>query len=490
MCFEDDAVSLSSEISDPQLEVPAAGVDDLPASPPASEPADAGDDEGEAPIVKRRRLEPAVRSNAVLIRVAAARRCAAQMQQAVRNRTLRARRARPVVPTHPPRVINPRAQFNAAFFHSLRHSEWFIPCDQAFYGRNNCNVIWLFFCSICGAHAFHPPAPKLQKECEGPTKGTNGRRVLAALRSGKHPDSRPPYQIGTPGPLCARSRIFVDPFPMLPKSGGSGRRGVDFSQLGVPSSGSGPSSSQPNVLGRGKRDLTPVPQPIDFLSAYGKPKAPRIRSLSPNPYDHPPPLDACQPPPPQTASENSEGRVCGAVEVVAIDLCEVSPSLEGPASTELAQVIDASGESCFRSPSRSPLLPPSAPVFSAQDQQPSPLHDAPPSGVSSAMGIPVGGSPEQVDTTDVGVASLNSNMNSVTPVGASGFLICIGCSTSFVPIQGEECYGKCQECLSSFFEYFCAYKLPLVFFFSFARFASAWSVQCYGGPLGGIPRAS
>ena len=98
---DDDAVSLDSEFSDPQLEVPAAGVDDLPASPPASEPADAGDDEGDAPIVKRRRLEPAVRNNAVLFRLAAARRCAAQMQQAIRNRTLRVRRARPVVPTHP-----------------------------------------------------------------------------------------------------------------------------------------------------------------------------------------------------------------------------------------------------------------------------------------------------------------------------------------------------------------------------------------------------
>ena len=311
--------------------------------------------------------------------------------------------------------------------------------------------------------------------------------MLAALRSGKHPDSRPPYQIGTPGPLFAHTRIFVDPFPMLPKSGGSGRRGVDLTQPEVPSSGSGPSLSQPNVLGRGKRDLTPVPQPIDFLSAYGKPKAPRIRSHSPNPYDHPPPLDACQPPPPQTASENSEGRVCGAVEVVAIDLCEVSPSLEGPASTELAQVIDASGESWFRSPSPSPLLPPSAPVFSAQDQQPSPLHDALPSGVSSAMGIPLGGPPEQVDTTDVGVASLNSNMNSVTPVGASGFLKCIGCSTSFVPIQGEECYGKCQECLSSFLNIFARMNCPQLFSSPLHDSSPPGVSDATGVPLGGSP---
>ena len=271
----------------------------------------------------------------------------------------------------PPRAINPRAQFNAAFFHSLRHSVWFIPCDQAFLGRNNFHVIGLFFCSICGAHAFHPPAPKLQKECEGPTKGTNGRRVLAALRSGKHPDSRPPYQIGTPGPLFAHSRIFVDPFPMLPKSGGSGRRGVSFSQPGVSTSGAGPSSSQPCVnptLVRGKRDLTPVPQQIDLLSAYGKPKAPRLRSLSPNPYDHsPPPVDACPRPLPQTGPENSAGQVCGAVEVVPSNSCDLSPSLEGPASTELAQVIDATGESWFRSPSPSPLLPPSAPVFASQN---------------------------------------------------------------------------------------------------------------------------
>ena len=26
----------------------------------------------------------------------------------------------------------PRAEFNAWFFHGLRHSVWFVPCDQAF----------------------------------------------------------------------------------------------------------------------------------------------------------------------------------------------------------------------------------------------------------------------------------------------------------------------------------------------------------------------
>ena len=114
------------------------------------------------------------------------------------------------------------------------------------------------------------------KECEGPSKD---RRVLAALRSGKHPDSRPPYEIGIPRPLFAHVRAVVDPFPMLPKSGGRGKPNAPAS---LPSS----SGTAPG-LQRGKRDLTPVPQHIDFLAVYGKLKVPRVRSPFPNPYNMP-----------------------------------------------------------------------------------------------------------------------------------------------------------------------------------------------------------
>ena len=220
---------------------------------------------------------------------------------------------------------------------------WFIPCDQAFFGRNNFHVIGLFFCSICGAHAFHPPAPKLQKKCTGPATG-NGRRVLAMLRSGKHPDSRPPYTVGTPGPLFAHSRIVVDPFPMLPKSSSNGKRGIPLTQGTASSSSAGLSSSQPRVVPpsqRGKRDLTPIPRPIDFLSNYGKPKVPRVRSPSPNPYESAPSLEGPAP------AEQVQVR-----EIQPPLSLDPSPSLEGPASGELAQAIDASGESFFASPPR------------------------------------------------------------------------------------------------------------------------------------------
>ena len=139
---------------------------------------------------------------------------------------------------------------------------------------------------MCGGHAFRPPCKKLQRECQGGMSlDTAQKRALAQLRSGCHPDSRPPYYIGNPRPLFEYVRR-LDPHPMLPRSK------------------AGPASQPPTIRAR---DLTPVPVPIDFLAAYSRPKAPRIRSPSPCPYAQ--------------SSGNS------------------SPPLGGPASVELTQEI-------------------------------------------------------------------------------------------------------------------------------------------------------
>ena len=68
------------------------------------------------PAVKRRRLEPIIRTPPVLVRMAASARGAAQMREAVRNREKRVRAARPQA------KANPRAQpvaFNAVFSAAL-----------------------------------------------------------------------------------------------------------------------------------------------------------------------------------------------------------------------------------------------------------------------------------------------------------------------------------------------------------------------------------
>ena len=178
------------------------------------------------------------------------------------------------------------------------------PVRPSLWWAKRLSRVWVFFCGICGAHAFHPPAPKLQKRCGGPAKD---RRVLAALRSGNHPDTRPPLQIGTPRQLFAHSRIFLDPCPMLPKNGGSGKRG-NVLPCQSSSSGTEPASQ------RGKRDPTPNPRAIDFLSGHGKPKVPRVRSPSPNPYDMLPPSPDDVPAPvtpPPCCSAREFGSACG-----------------------------------------------------------------------------------------------------------------------------------------------------------------------------------
>ena len=157
------------------------------------------------------------------------------------------------------------------------------------------------------------------------------------MRSGFHPDSRPPHYIGNPRPLFEHVRCH-EPHPMLP------------------SGAAGPASSNATVR---PRDLTPVPQPIDFLAAFSRPKAPRLRSPSPCPYARhsspsfegpasgeqtqghvarsPSSSLACPSPPPPAG---------GVVEVAASEALE-SPSLEGPASGDLTQVVDASGNPSF-----------------------------------------------------------------------------------------------------------------------------------------------
>ena len=45
---------------------------------------------------------------------------------------------------------------------------------------------------------------------------------------------------------------------------------------------------------------------------------------------------------------------------------------------------------------------------------------------------------------------------------SASFLICITCGIRFAPLVGEECYGKCQDCLSSHFNNFAALHLNLL----------------------------
>ena len=208
-----DSESGLSDLSDPQLEPPGDGSDgdicsSLNFSVACASEAGGAEDASDPPIVKRRRLEPILRTPAELERMAGAARGAVQMREAVRNRETRVRAARPVAKAKArPRQGN-RGEFNAAFFQSLGHSVWFIPCDQAHFHRAF-HVIGMFFCGNCGAHGFRPPCKRLQVGCEGPARTTAQRRVLAQLRSGYHPDSRPPTILVTPDPFLRTLGLFM-----------------------------------------------------------------------------------------------------------------------------------------------------------------------------------------------------------------------------------------------------------------------------------------
>ena len=122
-----------------------------------------------------------------------------------------------------------------------------------------------------------------------------------------------------------------------------------------------------------------------------------------------------------------------------------SPDLNG----EFTQVIDASLESFFATPPDSPPLPPSAPRMEEGE---------------------------------------------MTETEASRFLICTCCGISFAPLQGEKCYGKCQDCLNVHFNSFARLHVPdLVSFFVDAFPSPLHDVpppgvsNATGSPLGGKP---
>jgi hypothetical protein len=57
----------------------------------------------------------------------------------------------------------------------------------------------------------------------------------------------------------------------------------------------------------GKRGLIPVQRPFDLLGGYGRPKVPRLHSLSPNPYEQVAATDVVEPPAVGLQEQLSEG---------------------------------------------------------------------------------------------------------------------------------------------------------------------------------------
>jgi hypothetical protein len=324
----------------------------------------------------------------------------------------------------------------------------------------------MFFCGSCGAHGFRPPCKRLQEGCEGPARTTAQRRVLAQLRSGHHPDSRPPYYIGNPRPLFAHTRTFHDPFPMLPRS----------------ASGPAPTSAATR-----KRDLTPVPQPIDFLAAFSKPKIPRLRSPSPCPYarNSSPSIEGPVEQAPLSPSIEGSAPGCADSEILICIVCgssflpirgeenygqcmtcsdaafhklvltlpflqpspplggpasgdltqdgdialiptvvDVSPPLGGPGLGDLTQDIDGNVDGLFRGDLPSSPLPH---ALRFNYFTPNPSAPSPPSPNSNTF------------------ASLNSDEEGRR---------CISCNLFFTPRGGENCYGKCEACLNVTFHNF------------------------------------
>ena len=196
-------------------------------------------------------------------------------------------------PKRPATAANSRATFSVPDISARGHDVWITLCSE----RNTvlqhldpsmrghmAHSLGLLWCSRCGGHGFRPPCPKLMHDCE-PLKKCSRQwldTLLGRLRAGQHPDTG--VVLGVPRPL---GRDLPDPKPFMPKLGGvsrpEGNSQNSSSAQSFFNSGRGP-DSELSANAAAVRDFTPVPRPIDFLSAYGKPKKPRLRSPSPCPY--------------------------------------------------------------------------------------------------------------------------------------------------------------------------------------------------------------
>ena len=207
-----------------------------------------------------------------------------QIKGAIRDRTRRTRKPAKSGPQRPVAATNCSVNFSVPDIAARGHDVWITVCserntvlqhlDPSLRGHLS-HSLGLLWCSRCGGHGFRPPCPKLSCKCE-PLKKCSRQwldTLLGRLRAGQHPDTG--VVLGVPRPLGLH---LPDPKPFMPTRG-SVSKPVPNSRANSSSASSFFGTNSAAVHG-----LIPVPQPIDFLGAYGKPKKPRLRSLSPCPY--------------------------------------------------------------------------------------------------------------------------------------------------------------------------------------------------------------